>query len=167
MNAPDTCPKCGSRPWLDSSDDRKFYCDSVWTRCAWFKQSTACLTKERTQLAARVKELEPYEATCKNPAALWANWLRGTVALPAGIGDVRQEQARMKELEAKLAEVTADRDSWADQADQRATDAVEAMKREEAWREYAGRLATAGDAVSAHAPDDAYRRWFAAKGTKP
>jgi hypothetical protein len=34
-----------------------------------------------------------------DPHALWANWLRGTVTLPAGIGDVRQYQDRVKRLE--------------------------------------------------------------------
>ena len=44
----------------------------------------------------RIKELE---AVVNNPNALWTNWLRGTVALPSGIGDVRQYQERIKCLE--------------------------------------------------------------------
>jgi hypothetical protein len=42
-----------------------------------------------------VKELE---AVANDPHALWANWLRGTVKLPAGIGDVRQYQERIQRL---------------------------------------------------------------------
>jgi hypothetical protein len=40
-----------------------------------------------------------YKAVAEDPAALWANWLRGTVKLPAGIGDVRQMDERVKRLE--------------------------------------------------------------------
>lgn len=79
----------------------RFACMSYASTDEPVRESDTCLAFQRTQLAARVKELEPYEAICKNPAALWASWLRGTVVLPAGIGDVRQEQARVKELEAK------------------------------------------------------------------
>ena len=46
-------------------------------------------------LNGRVKELE---AVVNDPEALWANWLRGTVKLPAGIGDVRQYQDRIHRL---------------------------------------------------------------------
>ena len=42
------------------------------------------------------------EAVTNDPHALWANWLRGSVALPAGIGDVRQYQDRIKRLEEDL-----------------------------------------------------------------
>lgn len=47
----------------------------------------------------RIKELE---AVVNNPNALWTNWLRGTVALPSGIGDVRQYQNKIKELTKRL-----------------------------------------------------------------
>jgi hypothetical protein len=46
-------------------------------------------------LQGRVKALE---AVVNDPHALWANWLRGTVKLPAGIGDVRQYQERIQRL---------------------------------------------------------------------
>jgi hypothetical protein len=48
------------------------------------------------------------QAVTNDPHALWANWLRGTVALPAGIGDVRQYQDRIKRLESKLVQI----DKW-------------------------------------------------------
>ena len=48
------------------------------------------------ELRQRIKQLE---AVVNDPHALWANWLRGDVKLPAGIGDVRQYQARIKRLE--------------------------------------------------------------------
>jgi hypothetical protein len=40
------------------------------------------------------------QAVTNDPHALWANWLRGSVALPVGIGDVREYQDRIKRLEA-------------------------------------------------------------------
>jgi hypothetical protein len=39
------------------------------------------------------------QAVTNDPHALWANWLRGSVALPVGIGDVREYQERIKRLE--------------------------------------------------------------------
>jgi hypothetical protein len=39
------------------------------------------------------------QAITNDPHALWINWLRGSVGLPAGIGDVRQYQDRIKRLE--------------------------------------------------------------------
>jgi len=39
------------------------------------------------------------QAVTNDPHALWANWLRGSVALPVGIGDVREYQDRIKRLE--------------------------------------------------------------------
>ena len=47
----------------------------------------------------RIKRLE---AVTNDPHALWANWLRGSVTLPVGIGDVRQYQDRIKRLEEAL-----------------------------------------------------------------
>jgi hypothetical protein len=44
----------------------------------------------------RIKRLE---AVTNDPHALWANWLRGDVKLPEGIGDVRQYQDRIMLLE--------------------------------------------------------------------
>jgi hypothetical protein len=48
------------------------------------------------ELRQRIKQLE---AVVNDPEALWTNWLRGDVKLPAGIGDVRQYQDRIKRLE--------------------------------------------------------------------
>jgi len=58
-------------------------------------------TLERELNAAndRIKRLE---AVINDPHALWANWLRGSVTLPVGIGDVRQYQERIKRLEELL-----------------------------------------------------------------
>ena len=39
------------------------------------------------------------QAITNDPHALWANWLRGDVKPPEGIGDVRQYQDRIKRLE--------------------------------------------------------------------
>jgi len=39
------------------------------------------------------------QAVTNDPHVLWANWLRGSVTLPVGIGDVREYQDRIKRLE--------------------------------------------------------------------
>jgi hypothetical protein len=54
---------------------------------------------EIQRLEDRIKQLE---AVVNDPHALWANWLLGTVALPDGIGDVRQYQDRINHLETAL-----------------------------------------------------------------
>lgn len=56
----------------------------------------ARIAGERDAAEKRVNRLE---AVVNDPHALWANWLRGDVKLPAGIGDVRQYQDRIKRLE--------------------------------------------------------------------
>ena len=43
--------------------------------------------------------IQRLEAVVNDPHALWINWLRGDVKLPVGIGDVRQYQDRIKQLE--------------------------------------------------------------------
>ena len=48
------------------------------------------------EMKNRIKRLE---AVVNDPHALWTNWLRGNVKLPVGIGDVRQYQDRIKQLE--------------------------------------------------------------------
>ena len=54
------------------------------------------LERELNAANDRIKRLE---AVVNDPHALWTNWLRGDVKLPAGIGDVRQYQDRIKRLE--------------------------------------------------------------------
>jgi hypothetical protein len=54
------------------------------------------LDEENLRLQERIKRLE---ATTNDPHALWANWLRGSVTLPVGIGDVRQYQDHIRRLE--------------------------------------------------------------------
>lgn len=73
-------------------------------------QSRPCEAAECGQLGAQVaalqgenaalrEHIERLEAVVYDPAALWANWLRGTVQLPAGIGDVRQAEEKAARLE--------------------------------------------------------------------
>ena len=57
------------------------------------------LEEENLRLQERIKRLE---SVTSDPHALWANWLRGSVALPVGIGDVREHQERIKQLEESL-----------------------------------------------------------------
>ena len=42
------------------------------------------------------------QAVTNDPHALWDNWLRGSVTLPEGIGDVRQYQDHIQRLEEEL-----------------------------------------------------------------
>jgi hypothetical protein len=51
------------------------------------------------KIDAASQRIKLLEAVTNNPHALWANWLRGSVTLPVGIGDVREYQERIKRLE--------------------------------------------------------------------
>ena len=68
------------------------------------------------ELRQRIKQLE---AVVNDPEALWTNWLRGDVKLPAGIGDVRQYQDRIQRLgrEVELLRLYGNKDCTA-QADE-------------------------------------------------
>lgn len=70
---------------------------------AFAENKAYTLEKELKQAQNRIKLLE---ATTNDPHALWANWLRGSVTLPVGIGDVREYQDRIKRLEETLEAVT-------------------------------------------------------------
>ena len=54
------------------------------------------------ELNAANQHIKRLEDVVNNPAALWANWLRGTVKLLVGIGDVRQYQERIHQLEDRI-----------------------------------------------------------------
>jgi len=54
------------------------------------------------EIIALKERIQRLEAVINDPHALWANWLRGSVTLPVGIGDVRQYQNRIKRLEEEL-----------------------------------------------------------------
>ena len=56
--------------------------------------------KSKEELNVANERIKRLEAVVNDPHALWANWLRGSVALPVGIGDVREYQDRIKRLEA-------------------------------------------------------------------
>ena len=64
-----------------------------------FCKSIGDMAKENERLQESIKLLE---AVINDPHALWANWLRGSVTLPVGIGDVREHQERIKQLEESL-----------------------------------------------------------------
>ena len=57
------------------------------------------LSRDKAELLDRIKRLE---AVVNDPHALWTNWLRGDVKLPVGIGDVREYQDRIKQLEDRI-----------------------------------------------------------------
>lgn len=92
-----TCPKCGAeyngRPAPNQHD---YWCGSTTWGEGDFYQSPECVRRERDQLVERINQLE---SVVNDPHALWANWLRGAVKLPEGIGDVRQYKERIKRLE--------------------------------------------------------------------
>ena len=56
----------------------------------------AKMEKELTECDDLIRRLED---VVYDPHALWTNWLRGDVKLPVGIGDVREYQDRIKQLE--------------------------------------------------------------------
>lgn len=89
----DKCPFCGEVSEQYVCDSQKIFgCGSGFTEGVPASEGAeqSCLVQhENTTLRARVKELE---AVVNDPEALWANWLRGTVKLPSGIGDVRKIQ---------------------------------------------------------------------------
>lgn len=91
------CPKCGAS--LVMYD----FGGNPWYACGSHKtfRSAPCVDREpvATQLRAAQDRIKQLEAVTNDPHALWANWLRGDVKLPEGIGDVRQYQDRIKRLE--------------------------------------------------------------------
>jgi hypothetical protein len=92
-----TCPHCDSPLAVTDTAGNPWYC------CGSTKtfRSMSCLDREplATKLRAATERIKLLEAVTNDPHALWANWLRGSVSLPAGIGDVRQYQDRIKRLE--------------------------------------------------------------------
>jgi len=58
------------------------------------------------ELNAANERIQRLEVVINDPHALWANWLRGSVTLPVGIGDVREYQDRIKRLEEALDTLT-------------------------------------------------------------
>jgi hypothetical protein len=70
-----------------------------------------CRSLER-ELTASNELIVRLQAVTNDPHALWVNWLRGTVSLPAGIGDVRQYQDRIKRLEQENDALRADLLLW-------------------------------------------------------
>jgi hypothetical protein len=69
-----------------------------YTELQEFVSAKFASTLER-ELNAANDRIKLLEAVINDPHALWANWLRGSVTLPVGIGDVRQYQERIKRLE--------------------------------------------------------------------
>jgi len=70
-----------------------------------------CRRLER-ELNAANELIVRLQAVTNDPHALWANWLRGSVALPVGIGDVREYQERIKRLEEENEALRADLLLW-------------------------------------------------------
>ena len=69
-----------------------------YTELQEFVSAEFARTLER-ELNAANERIKRLESVTSDPHALWANWLRGSVALPVGIGDVREHQDRIKMLE--------------------------------------------------------------------
>ena len=64
----------------------------------WHDETTQCIVRQRDMLAERVRQLE---AVVTDPHALWTNWLRGDIQLPAGIGDIRECSEKMKRFRSR------------------------------------------------------------------
>ena len=79
-----------------------------YTELQEFVSAEFARTLER-ELNAANELIVRLQAVTNDPHALWANWLRGSVALPAGIGDVREYQERIKRLEEALESI---REYW-------------------------------------------------------
>ena len=79
-----------------SADANKMVSDTPRTDAALLYSICLDLQDENNALKDRINRLE---AVVNDPEALWTNWLRGDVKLPAGIGDVRQYQERIQRLE--------------------------------------------------------------------
>ncbi len=115
--APDKCPFCESPIMVHGgnllrSEDGGFATyeckssrDVQWSDPQWSRsgQTEVCRIREimllGRQLNAANERIKLLEAVVNDPHALWVNWLRGSVALPVGIGDVREYQDRIKRLE--------------------------------------------------------------------
>jgi hypothetical protein len=89
----------------DKPEANKMISDTPRTDAAYFKPHSTMydlagemkrIERELNVATDRIKRLE---LVINDPHALWLNWLRGTVTLPVGIGDVRQYQDRIKRLE--------------------------------------------------------------------
>jgi uncharacterized protein (UPF0335 family) len=71
------------------------------------KNKHAALVADVVLYEDRGERIKRLESVTNDPHALWANWLRGTVTLPVGIGDVRQYQERIKRLEEALRRIAS------------------------------------------------------------
>jgi len=103
------CPFCDAEPkpeWAESSTPW-FSCGTMVLRYDIGRedQTEQCANAERKRLilelttlrnanAALVDQVKALKAVVEDPHALWANWLRGTVNLPSGIGDIRQSEVK-------------------------------------------------------------------------
>ena len=106
MNTPEKCPQCGAG--LAASEYAAAYrCGTLVSssgrfyhtgNCRSFSELRKPLDVERDQLAERVKRLE---SVVTDPHALWSNWLRGDIQLPAGIGDIRECSEKMKRFRSR------------------------------------------------------------------
>lgn len=102
---PEKCPKCGADFLRDTDGPIQFHCGSVSKRgYIGLKIETAiCTGRQRDQLAERVRV---FEAALSDPAAVWANMLRGTIAMPPHIpeleGRLTDAHVRIQELEEQL-----------------------------------------------------------------
>ena len=66
VSAPDKCPKCGARVMSTDVGFVRFACMSYASTTEPVRESDTCLAFQRTQLAARVKELEEYAKRLEN-----------------------------------------------------------------------------------------------------
>lgn len=116
IKPPETCPRCASQVRASIPDvGIQFECASIAYKSDHIAEALPCVMRQRDQQKIEVarlilantalaERLKAAEAVLTDPQALWTNWLRGGVKLPAGIGDIRQLQERLKRLEEESAE---------------------------------------------------------------
>jgi hypothetical protein len=108
------CPFCTAEPKGDwgTSDTPWFTCGTMIHRerrsradqtdqCveAELKLVTSKLCEAVAEIASLKEQVTVLKAVVEDPQALWLNWQRETVRLPAGIGDIRQSEERAKRME--------------------------------------------------------------------
>lgn len=55
----------------------------------------------RRRLEDMRKQRDAFQSVATDPHALWSNWLRGDIQLPAGIGDIRECSEKMKRFRSR------------------------------------------------------------------
>lgn len=181
------CPFCTAEPKGDwgTSDTPWFTCGTMIHRdrrsradqtdqCveAELKLVTSKLCDAVAEIASLKEQVTVLKAVAEDPHTLWTNWLRGTVKLPAGIGDIRQSEDRAKRFRERWLHSRStfiheqQRASRAEERVARLQDECRiAILRAERAEERVKRLEEAGDAMAVYEQGTTLgEAWAKAKG---